>query len=152
MQRAREISLTRWELPEEGTSRSAFLKEAVSRAFESLRKDQEYRASLSSRQQTQRQRSKRSSQGGNHASHSARFSARRLSRQINNPRNVGVRPSMRVCESEQDLRLRRAAFASQVREQQYQQQRQVVDHGQGRLSFSSERPLSNFSTIINSLL
>lgn len=152
LQRAREISLAGWELPEAGTSRSAFLKEAVSRAFESLRKDQECRASLPSGRQTQRQRLKRSTQGGNHASHSARFSASHLSRQINNPRNVGVHPSMGVCESEQDLRRRRAAFASQIREQQYQQQRQVVDHGQGRLSFSSERPLSNFSTIINSLL
>lgn len=183
--------MTKWELHSSTISRSAFLKEAVSRAFESWRKDQDEREQ-SCEQIAQAQQFALTI--NNNVTNTTRFDPSSISHENNRSQwGVGVYQSMR---KNGPVYQRRPAFASEIREhdkleylqlqherrhdqqhlrppQQKLPQQKLQPPQQQRLqvqfrpypqpnqapsvnepmhSFAAERPISNFSSIMHSLL
>ncbi|KAJ5598550.1 hypothetical protein N7537_008634 [Penicillium hordei] len=103
--KAKSIGLTKWEAAETEASRSSFLKEAVSRAYD-----------LQER---------------------ALDSPTEISPQKTNP-----------AESDREIRERQAGFAYELR---HRRERGLDPDPEGRFSFSAERPMSEFSTIVHNL-
>ena len=105
--KAQSIGLTKWELTETEASRSSFLKEAVSRAYELQER-------LRSNSPTEP-----------------------------NSQSPGSSPTDAVRES----RSRQTGFANELR----RRRALGLDEPEGRYSFSAERPMSEYSTILRNL-
>ncbi|KAJ5471202.1 hypothetical protein N7530_008559 [Penicillium desertorum] len=103
--KAKALGLTKWELTETEASRSSFLKEAVSRAYEL-----EERA-------------------------------------LDSPTDISPQRSSPI-ENDREIRERQAGFAHELRRRR---ERGLDPDPTGRLSFSAERPMSEFSTIVHNL-
>ncbi|OQE04749.1 hypothetical protein PENVUL_c030G00748 [Penicillium vulpinum] len=103
--KAKEIGLAKWEPTETEASRSSFLKEAVSRAYEL-----EERA-------------------------------------LDSPTEISPQKTSPV-ENDRETRERQAGFAHELRRRR---ERGLTPDPNGRLSFSAERPMSEFSTIVHNL-
>ncbi|KAJ5203869.1 uncharacterized protein N7498_004748 [Penicillium cinerascens] len=110
-EKAKSLGLTKWELTETEASRSSFLKEAVSRAYEAKE--------------------------------------RALSTQSNSPRDLTSRElNLANAEAERAREERNHAFKVELRTLRLRNARSNVELG---TSFSNERPMSEFSTIIRNL-
>ncbi|KAJ5205384.1 hypothetical protein N7472_001832 [Penicillium cf. griseofulvum] len=103
--KAKSIGLTKWEKTETEASRSSFLKEAVSRAYELQERSLD--------------------------------SPTEISPQITTP-----------TENDREIRERQAGFANELRRRR---ERGFEPDPNGRFSFSAERPMSEFSTIVHNL-
>ncbi|KAJ5201212.1 hypothetical protein N7449_006015 [Penicillium cf. viridicatum] len=103
--KAKSIGLTQWETTETEASRSSFLKEAVSRAY-----DLQERA-------------------------------------LDSPTEISPQKTSPT-ESDREIRERQAGFAYELRRRR---ERGLDPDPKGRFSFSAERPMSEFSTIVHNL-
>lgn len=110
-EKAKSLGLTKWELTETEASRSSFLKEAVSRAYEEKE--------------------------------------RALSTQSNSPRDLTSRElDLANSEAERAREERNKAFKVELRTRRLRNAQSNVELG---TSFSNERPMSEFSTIVRNL-
>jgi hypothetical protein len=103
--KAKSIGLTKWEKTETEASRSSFLKEAVSRAYELQE------------------------------------------RSLDSPTEISPQKTTPT-ESDREIRERQAGFANELRRRR---ERGFEPDPNGRFSFSAERPMSEFSTIVHNL-
>ncbi|KAJ5822675.1 hypothetical protein N7447_005015 [Penicillium robsamsonii] len=103
--KAKSIGLTKWEATEIEASRSSFLKEAVSRAYELQE------------------------------------------RALDSPTEISPQKAS-PNETDRDIRERQAGFAYELR---CRRERGFEPDPNGRFSFSAERPMSEFSTIVHNL-
>ncbi|KXG50426.1 uncharacterized protein PGRI_069170 [Penicillium griseofulvum] len=103
--KAKSIGLTKWEKTETEASRSSFLKEAVSRAYELQE------------------------------------------RSLDSPTEISPQKTTPT-KSDREIRERQAGFANELRRRR---ERGFEPDPNGRFSFSAERPMSEFSTIVHNL-